>query len=107
MHNLASPRLREAMRQAALFKFRLGLSATPEIEGDLTATEHLLEFFGGICASYELRDGIEDGVLCPYRYHPIPAYLAPEFGKKYLHLLRAIQDTKKVGVIIDEPVSRN
>jgi len=95
MHNLASSRLREAMRQVhQLFKFRLGLSATPEIEGDLTATEHLLDYFGGICASYELADGIHDGVLCPYRYYPIPAYLAPELGKKYLRLLRDIQDTK-------------
>lgn len=95
MHNLASPRLREAMRQVhLLFKFRLGLSATPEIEGDLTATEHLLDYFGGICASYELADGIRDGVLCPYRYYPIPAYLAPDLGRKYLRLLRDIQDTK-------------
>ena len=95
MHNLASPRLRDAMRQVGtLFKFRLGLSATPEIEGDLTATEHLLEYFGGICASYELRNGIEDGVLCPYRYHPVPAYLAPALGQQYLRLLRDIQNTK-------------
>ncbi len=97
MHNLASVRLREAMQTAgALFKFRLGLSATPEIEGDLSATEQLLDFFGGICASYELSDGIRDGVLCPYRYYPVPAYLAPESGEKYLRLLRDI-DTAKAG----------
>lgn len=95
MHNLASPRLRDAMRQVGqLFKFRLGLSATPEIEGDLTATEQLLDYFGGICASYELADGIRDGVLCPYRYFPIPAYLAPDLGQKYLRLLRDIHDAK-------------
>jgi superfamily II DNA or RNA helicase len=95
MHNLASPRLRNAMRQVGqLFKFRLGLSATPEIEGDLTATEQLLDYFGGICASYELADGIRDGVLCPYRYYPIPAYLAPDLGQKYLRLLRDIHDAK-------------
>lgn len=95
MHNLASPRLRSAMHEVGqLFKFRLGLSATPEIEGDLTATEQLLDYFGGICASYELADGIRDGVLCPYRYFPIPAYLAPDLGRKYLRLLRDIQDAK-------------
>jgi superfamily II DNA or RNA helicase len=45
MHNLASPRLRDAMRKCEkLFRFRLGLSATPEIEGDLTATESLLGY---------------------------------------------------------------
>jgi superfamily II DNA or RNA helicase len=75
-----------------LFRFRLGLSATPEIEGDLTATESLLEYFGNICASYELADGIRDGVLCQYCYFPIPAYLAPSLGKKYLSLLQEITD---------------
>ncbi len=93
MHNLASTRLRDAMRKCErLFPFRLGLSATPEIEGDLTATESLLAYFGNICASYELADGIRDGVLCPYRYFPIPAYLAPSLGKKYLSLLQDISD---------------
>lgn len=97
MHNLSSPRLRKVMKQVAgLFRFRLGLSATPEIEGDLAATELLLKYFGDICASYELSDGIRDGVLCPYRYHPIPAYLAPEFAEKYLTLLREI-DTVRAG----------
>ena len=93
MHNLASSRLRDAMLQCEkLFRFRLGLSATPEIEGDLTATESLLGYFENICASYELADGIRDGVLCQYRYFPIPAYLAPSLGKKYLSLLQEISD---------------
>ena len=93
MHNLASSRLRDAMLKCErLFRFRLGLSATPEIEGDLTATESLLGYFGNICASYELADGIHDGVLCQYRYFPIPAYLAPSLGKKYLSLLQEISD---------------
>jgi superfamily II DNA or RNA helicase len=98
MHNLASPRLRDAMRRCGqLFKFRLGLSATPEIEGDLTATESLLNYFGKICASYELPDGIRDGVLCRYRYYPIPAYLSPTLGKKYLRLLQEIEDKDQSG----------
>lgn len=93
MHNLASSRLRAAMPECdRLFRFRLGLSATPEIEGDLTVTESLLGYFGNICASYELADGIRDGVLCQYRYFPIPAYLAPSVGKKYLSLLQEISD---------------
>lgn len=95
MHNLSSSRLRGAMKEVeGLFRFRLGLSATPEIEGDLVATEYLLEYFGNICASYELSDGIRDGVLCPYRYYPVPAYLAPALAEKYLTLLRDISTSK-------------
>ena len=93
MHNLASTRLRAAMKQVGqLFKFRLGLSATPEIEGDLAATASLLDYFGPICACYELADGIKDGVLCKYKYYPIPAYLSPKIGKEYLLLLQDISD---------------
>jgi superfamily II DNA or RNA helicase len=93
MHNLASPKLRDAMKICSrLFAFRLGLSATPEIEGDMTATEGLLNYFGNICASYELADGIKDGVLCKYAYYPVPAYLAPALGKRYLSLLAEIDD---------------
>lgn len=92
MHNLASVRLREMMKLlSGAFKFRLGLSATPEIEGDLATTQWLLAYFGDICASYDLEDGIRDGVLCPYRYHPIPAYLSPTIGTAYLRLLQNIQ----------------
>lgn len=92
MHNLASTRLKEMMKQlSGVFHYRLGLSATPEIEGDLATTQWLLSYFGEICASYDLEDGIRDGVLCPYRYHPVPAYLAPNVGAAYLRLLQNIQ----------------
>ena len=98
MHNLASTRLRDAMRSCAkLFKFRLGLSATPDVEGNMAARDYLLNYFGNICASYELADGIKDGVLCRYRYYPIPAYLAPTLGKKYLKLLQEIEDKDESG----------
>ena len=93
MHNLASPRLGAAMGEVeTLFDFRLGLSATPEIEGDFATTERLLHYFGLVCAKYELRDGINDGVLCPYRYYPRPSYLSPAMGEKYLGLLRQIEN---------------
>ncbi len=94
MHNLASPRLGATMTEVAkLCSYRIGLSATPEIEGDFATTERLLNYFGLVCASYELRNGIEDGVLCPYRYFPRPSYLSANVGEKYLTLLRQIEDS--------------
>jgi superfamily II DNA or RNA helicase len=94
MHNLASARLGAAMAEVqSLFTFRLGLSATPEIEGDFATTERLLSYFGFVCATYELKDGINDGVLCPYRYFPQPSYLSPQLGEKYLGLLRQIENS--------------
>ena len=91
MHNLSSHRLREAMKAGAgLFRYRLGLSATPDIEGDFSATEFLKGYFGDICKTYELRDGIGDRVLCRYRYYPVPAFLDPALGGQYLSLLSQI-----------------
>jgi superfamily II DNA or RNA helicase len=95
LHNLSSSRLLDGMRRCAtLFEFRLGLSATPDIEGNPAATERLRNFFGNQCASYELADGIRDGVLCSYRYHPVPAYLAPDRGERYLALLQQIDQAE-------------
>jgi len=95
MHNLASPRLLEVMQSRdAHFRWRIGLSATPEIEGEPDKTETLMAFFGGLAATYELRDAIEAGVLCKYTYHPCPCYLNPELGEQYLELLRKIDTSE-------------
>jgi superfamily II DNA or RNA helicase len=98
MHNLSSSKLREKMRALeSFFVYRLGLSATPEVEGDEPATRYLLSFFGEkpqnptYCATYELADGIRDGVLCRYRYYPVPAYLDQEKGTRYLEILRGLE----------------
>ncbi len=102
MHNLSSMRLRDAMQEVGgLFRYRLGLSATPDIEENFSASEYLREFFGAICKSYDLPDGIRDRVLCRYRYYPQPAYLEPKLGGQYLDLLdqlhgREIDQTKRM-----------
>ena len=95
MHNLASARLLKIMVACSeFFPYRIGLSATPEIENDLDTTEKLFTYFGNILIDYSLDKGINDGVLCPYRYHPIPAYLSPAVGVRYLNYLKEIEDTK-------------
>ncbi len=92
MHNLASTRLRQVMKAAApIFRWRLGLSATPEVEGNPEATASLLSYFHPVCASYELEDGINDGVLCHYNYFPVPAYLGDEESARYLDVLEKLE----------------
>jgi superfamily II DNA or RNA helicase len=95
MHNLAAGRLMKLMAKcASFFPFRIGLSATPEIENNLNITEKLSTYFGGILCDYGLENGIRDAVLCPYRYHPIPAYLANDIGARYLDHLKEIEESK-------------
>lgn len=101
MHNCASPRIRRMLTECDhFFRYRLGLSATPEIEGDDDATKVLFKYFGGIVAKYELTQAIHDGVLCQYKYYPRPAFLSPELSAQYMGLLQGIDAAPD-----DQPVS--
>lgn len=92
MHNISSKsRLNILGPCGKVFPYRLGLSATPAIEGDDNATAQLLDFFGKVVAAYELEAGIRDGVLCPYNYYPQPVFLSPEIGLQYLRNLQQIE----------------
>lgn len=92
MHNLASQRLMKVSQQIGqAFSQRMGLSATPEIEGDESTSIKLNNFFGGIVSTYDLEQGIKDGVLCNYRYYPLPAYLDPARGLEYIQTLKNIE----------------
>lgn len=102
MHNLASTRLRAALETSSeFFKYRLGLSATPDVEGNPSATRALETYFGdskgNYCGTYELKDGINDGVLCQYRYYPLPAHLDQESGRRYLETLAALEANEGSG----------
>lgn len=66
MHNLGAPRLREALPEH--FRFRLGLSATPERHHDSVGTAALERYFGGTVYELDIGRAIELGALCPYRY---------------------------------------
>ncbi len=67
VHRLGSPSRRSVLGADA--RWRLGMSATWEREGDPDGTEALREFFGEVLdPRYSLADAIRDGHLCSYRY---------------------------------------
>jgi superfamily II DNA or RNA helicase len=91
MHWCASADRRACLRNCAeYFPWRLGLSATPKIEDDESVSNQLEDYFGTIleAARYDLKAALNDGVLCPYRYHPVPAFLDPKTSAKYLDILQ-------------------
>lgn len=63
-HHAAAPSYRKLLQSAAP-KFLLGLTATP-FRGDRQDIYQLCE--GNVLVSFELRDGIDSGVLSPYHY---------------------------------------
>jgi superfamily II DNA or RNA helicase len=70
-HRLGAPSYRPILNLAP--HHRLGLSATPEREGDADGTAALLGFLGPVVDTYSLQDALDDGHLSPYEYaiHPV------------------------------------
>lgn len=101
-HNHANKKLIESL---PLAKLRLGLSATPWTEGELIKKQLLTDFYGNIIAEYGLKEAINDNVLCPYDYFPIPCVMNDEEADLYedmsskISMMEAIKDS---GGIIDE-----
>lgn len=72
------------------YDYKLGLSATPEIEDDLERTDLVYDNFGGIVFEYGLEEAIDNGFLTRYTYHPIFVELTDEELEKYKKYSRII-----------------
>ncbi|MBM7700988.1 DEAD/DEAH box helicase family protein [Kurthia huakuii] len=72
-HNFGAINLREKLLLNATY--RLALSATIHRHNDEIGTESLFEYFGTICLEYTLEEAIENEMLTPYYYYPIPVFL--------------------------------
>lgn len=89
VHRLGSQKHREVMRISA--GGRLGLSATPERQGDLEGTHALFDYFG---ATLEPHFGIKEaqraGRLVPYDYHIGTVTLEEDEDTEYTRLTARI-----------------
>ena len=85
------------------YDYKLGLSATPEIEDDLERTDLVYENFEGIVYEYDLEDAIENGFLTKYTYHPIFVDLTSDELEKYKKYSRIIANLiKKSNLSVSE-----
>ena len=82
VHGIGSSKYRNGFLNVD-YDYRLGLSATPEIEDDLERTELVYDYFGGIVYEYGLEEAIENGFLTRYTYHPVFVDLTDEEQKEY------------------------
>lgn len=88
VHNVGAADLRSAL--PTNIPFRLGLSATPERHHDAVGTAAIRSYFGQPVIQYSLRDALNDGVLCPYRYHPVLVTLDDDELEEYLEITKRI-----------------
>jgi DNA phosphorothioation system restriction enzyme len=88
VHNLGAENLQSKLDDR--FKFRLGLSATPERHGDEAGTAVIKAYFGDVIYRFSLKDALARGILCPYQYFPIPVELTDDEAQEYQELSKEI-----------------
>ena len=72
VHGLASPALVAALGgRLKPFRYRLGLSATPEREYDGDGNAFIADEIGPVVFRFSLKDAIERGILCEFDYVPL------------------------------------
>lgn len=88
-HNFGAENLSKTLQPH--IPYRLALSATIDRHGDPEGTQKLYDYFGEKCIEYTLKDAIENDMLTPYYYHPVPVALNTEELDSYLDLTAKIR----------------
>ena len=88
-HNLGAQSVSERLPEQ--IQYRIGMSATVQRHMDKKGTERLLSYFGEECIEYTLADGIRDGVLSHYEYHPVPVFLEEDELVAYAELTNRLK----------------
>lgn len=79
------------------YKYRLGLSATPEREYDDKGNDFLLSEIGEIIFEFTLKDAIQKGILCEFDYIPLPYVLTDEEKQKKKKIIAIFNAKKESG----------
>lgn len=77
------------------FKYRLGLSATPEREFDEEGNLFIQNEVGKIIFSFTLKDAIQKGILCEFDYIPLAYELSDEEKKKKRDIIARYSTKRK------------
>jgi DNA phosphorothioation system restriction enzyme len=89
VHNLGAQYLSASL--PSFINLRLGLSATPERWFDDEGTAELVAYFGKVLEpQLTLKDALDQDVLVPYDYFPIPIELTDEERDEYISLSKDI-----------------
>lgn len=78
------------------YRYRLGLSATPEREYDDAGNDFLLNEIGEKIFEFSLKDAIEKGILCEFNYVPLPYVLTEEEKQKKKKIIAAFNSRIKL-----------
>lgn len=84
------------------YRYRLGLSATPEREYDEAGNDFLLNEIGEIIFKFSLEDAIKKGILCEFKYIPLNYELTEAEKQKKKNIIATFNAKKETGEPYDE-----
>lgn len=95
VHGIASSSLKMNLtNKINKFKYRLGLSATPEREYDEDGNKFITEEVGKIIYEFTLEEAIRRGILCKFKYHPLNYLLTDEENEERARLIKRMNFLK-------------
>ncbi|MDR7871651.1 MAG: DEAD/DEAH box helicase family protein [Tissierellaceae bacterium] len=102
VHGMGSYMLqKELMGVIRNYKYRLGLSATPEREYDEVGNQFIEEEIGSIIYEFGLEKAIERGILCEFGYEPIEFELLDSERREKRNIIARYEYKKKNKVPFD------
>ncbi|MGL5936095.1 MAG: DEAD/DEAH box helicase family protein [Cetobacterium sp.] len=91
-HNIGSFSFEEFLERDELknISIRLGLSATPDRQGDQRGNEIIEKYLGKVVFQFSLEDAIKGDFLTNYKYYPYFVTLTEEEEREYIQLSKKI-----------------
>lgn len=83
------------------FKYRLGLSATPQRPFDEVGNDFIEQEIGKVIYEFTLEHAIKRGILCELNYIPLPYELTSEEKNEKRRIIASFEGKKKRGEKID------
>ncbi|MGL6101517.1 MAG: DEAD/DEAH box helicase family protein [Fusobacteriaceae bacterium] len=91
-HNIGSFSFEEFLQKDELqnMSMKLGLSATPDRQGDQKGNEIIEKYLGEIVFKFSLEDAIKGDFLTNYKYYPYLVTLTEDEEREYIELSKKI-----------------
>ena len=109
VHGMGSPSMvRDLSGQLRRFRYRLGLSATPEREYDQEGNNFITEEIGPVIFEFGLEDAIKKGILCGFEYTALSYTLSDEDKAQIQQLIKRHHAKRLAGEVVgDEALYRD
>lgn len=88
VHHAGAPEFSKVLREK--FRYRLGLSATPQRTWDEEGQQRIIDFFERVVFDYPIEAAIKERVLCEYEYHIMPAVLEADELDEYSQISASV-----------------